>query len=223
MATTQLQLRQNRLNVDLGLDLTLTNGDGDTSFGTTAVRNQAIQVALAKLWPRMARLAVESATPSTTALEYTLTTLRDVEAIDLIGVSPAVPIDKGNNFRFIYDETTAATPIRRLRLPYAPGTTNFSSIRVIGYVPYKSELTSDADTLDLPVEFEWVVTTGARAEIYRRQLNSRVNYERFNVQNRDNSVTVNELLTLYQVAVREFEDAIEMHRRSFATGKSFRP
>lgn len=223
MATTLAQLRQNRLNVDLGLDLTLTSGDGDVVFGTTAVRNQAIMVALAKLWPRMARLVVESTSPTTTTLEYSLSTLRDVEAIDLIGGTAAQPVDKANNFRFLYDESTPSAPIRRLRLPSAPGNSAFTSIRVIGYVPYKSELSGDSDTLDLPVEYEWVAVTGARAEIYRRKLNERVNYERFNISNRDNDVTVNELLTLYQVASREFDDAIVMHRRGFSTGHTFRP
>lgn len=224
MATTLAQIRQNRLNVDLGLDLTSgTSGDGDVSMGSTDVRSQAIKVALAKLWPRMGRFAQEDVTPSTTALEYALTTLDDVEAIDLIGGTNTQPIDKGNNFRFLFLETTAATPIRRLRLPASFGTGTFTTIRCYGYIRYISELADDAATLDVPIADEWVVTTGARAEIYRRKLNERINYERYNVQSRDNDVTVQDLVTLYAMASREFEDAINSRVRGFMTGHSFRP
>lgn len=219
-ATTLAVFRQQRLNVDLGLDLTSgTSGDGDNSLGTTTVRTQAIKVAFARLWPHMARLVIQSVATVASQLDYTLTAIRDVETIEQLDASTGyVTRDDIRNFRNLYDETTAGTEVRRLRLPAAPLTATTSTLRVIGYQPYKSEFTGDSDTLDIPVELEWIPTIGARMEVYRRQLNKRANYEQFANLSRDTDVTVAELRSMYLDARAEFLEAISDHRRDFKVG-----
>lgn len=221
MATTLAQFRQNRLNVDLGLDLTLgVSGDGDDSLGTTTVRTQAIKVAFARLWPRMGRLILQSVTVVDKQLDYTLTAIRDVETIELLNPTGYVLRDEIRNMRVLYDETTAGTEVRRLRLPAAPVLGTSPTMRVIGYMPYKSEFTGDSDTLDIPVELEWVPVIGARMEVYRRMMNRRANFEQFANLNRDTDVSVAELRAMYQDARLEFLAAIADHPRDFRVGRT---
>lgn len=222
-ATTLAVFRQTRLNVDLGL-ITSTDatGDVDVSFGTVAERSQAIKVAFARLWPHMARLVLQSVTAVASQIDYTLTAIRDVEVIELLDTSGIPVRDEIRNARVLYDETTVGTEVRRVRLPAAavPGTT--PTLRVVGYVPYKSEFSGESDTLDIPVELEWVPTIGARMEVYRRQLNKRANYQQFANLSRDTDVSVAELRSMYLDARSEFLEAISDHRRDFKVGRAAR-
>ena len=65
-----------------------------------------------------------------------------------------------------------------------------------------------------------IPTIGARAKIYRRQVNTRMNFERHATANRDNDVTVAELMAAYDRAQTEFDRALLTHARSFATGST---
>ena len=152
--TTLAQFRRNRVNVDLGLEPGADSGDSDLSFGTVASRNQAIKVAFARLWPSMGRLVSQQVTPDATQTEYTvITDMHIVESIDFLDTNGRPYHDKANRFRYLLDYADPADLERRLRLPAAFGGT-VPTLRVWGYIPYKSEFTGDADTLDIPVELE---------------------------------------------------------------------
>lgn len=211
--TTLLQARTDHLNVDLGL-----TADTDDTFGTTAERNYAIRRGIARLWPRMPRQLIESPTVVADQLEYTLTSIRAVEAVDSIDADGTVHWDRFANWRVLNPETTAATIGVTIRLPRAVPTG--TTIRVIGYRPYTHVGLVDATTLDVPDEKLWVPLLAARAEIYRRQLNKRMNFEQWVNLSRDNDVTVGELFATYRQAQEEFEAAIAMFPKQFAGDKS---
>lgn len=204
-------LRTGRLNGALGL-----SADGDNAFGTTTERNDALKVAIARLWPVMARLLDEEIALSSTTLEYTLTTLRTVEKIDVKHSSAGV-VGRVPEWDLLVDE--AADPVVvTVRFKAVPASTTTHTYVATGYVPYASEV-AGAGSLDIPPRLEWIVVRGALAELYRRKLNQRVNFEQHANENRDTDVTVQELIAIYQLAQREFEAAMEMNKRSMSGGR----
>lgn len=212
-------VRTGKLNVDLGL-----TGDSDDRFGTTAIRNQALQDALYRLWPRMARLTRETITISLTSWDYTLTTLRDVVELELTDSTGYGWHQTLDNFTTWYDEEDA-TPVVRLRLP-ALITDSSYILKAIGYAPYTvpaSSPPSSSGSLDLQPEDEWIIVAGARAFLYRRQLNSFVTYERHENENRKTFLSPEQLLTMATSAEREFEEAIRRHPRRLVRSRRATP
>lgn len=208
--STLAQIRTGKLNPELGL-----KSDADGAFGTTVDRNAALSWAFAELWPVMARLVKEAFTPLNTSTEYVLATIRDVQVIDVTNTS-GVLMSKLDSFRVYSDETTTP-PIQRLVLPAVPSTSN--TYHVLGYAPYVVPVV-DADACDLPPEQEWVVVAGARAFLYRRQMNRHITSQRFQNENRSTAETVAELSALYNVARSEFQDAMNRNRRNLSLPKA---
>lgn len=204
-------VRTASLNVELGLD-----SDSDNRFGTTSQRNYAIQEALRRLWPRMARLTRESANLTADTHEYTLTTVRDVVRIELLDEDGFYMGDLRSNWRVWYDEEDA-TPVVRLLLA-SDDLDEDHSLRVMGYAPYTVPASGGA-SLDLQPEDEWVIIAGARALLYRRMLNRYILTERNANENRATALTPDQVLGMVTAAERDFERGIQQHPRRIAKVK----
>lgn len=201
-------VRTGQLNVALGLD-----GDSDDRFGTDDLRNLALQDAIRRMWPSMARLTRESITIVQDQIDYTLTTLRDVEALEYATTDTLTYTNLSGNWTSWWDEEDA-TPVVRLRLaaPLDPDWT----LRAIGYVPYSvptSSPPSSSGSLDLQPEDEWIVVAGALAYLYRRQLNQFMTYERHENENRKTFLSPGEMLTMYRDAESAYQAALNSRRR----------
>lgn len=212
-------IRTGGLNVELGL-----TDDSDNRFGTTAQRNYALQEALRRLWPEMARLTRETVTVVADQLDYTLTTLRDVAYLEQLDATIS---DADNNFlrrldnyRSWYDEEDA-TPVVRLHIPWPMDPTVYG-LRAVGYAPYTipaSSPPSSSGSVDLQPDDEWIIVQGARALLYRRLANSFMVYERHENENRKTFLTVEQVLTLAREAEGMFLAAKASRRRRVVTGK----
>ena len=208
-------LRTGRLNAALGL-----SSDSDDSFGSTTYRNNAIKVALAQLWPRMARLQRETLTVVDSTFDYDLTKLREVQAIEVVGVDSSDVYERIGSWRLIVDE--AADPrVPRIRFDAMPLAAD-ATLRLVGYAPYKSEFASGSTSSDIPPDCEWVVILGAQAELYRMKLNQRLNFQAHAVANRDTDTSVTEIVAAYQLVRREFNDAVDAHPRQFIAARTDR-
>lgn len=211
-------VRTGALNTELGL-----TGDSDNRFGTTAVRNYALQEAIRRLWPEMARLTRETITVTTDTLDYTLTTLREVEYLEQLDATLTTAkgfLRRLDNFRTWYDEEDA-TPVVRIELPAAMDPTVYA-LRAVGYAPYSvptSSPPSSSGSLDLQPEDEWIIVQGARALLYRALLNSFAVYERHENENRKTFLTPEQLLTMSREAEGMFLAAKASRRRRVVTGK----
>ncbi len=214
MAFSSLDLvRTAKLNVELGL-----TSDADDRFGTDDVRNYALQDAIRRLWPRMARLTRETVTPLALTFDYTLSTVRDVAKIEQLD-SENIPIsDLAGNWRVWYDEEDA-TPVVRLLLAHELSTE--TTLRVIGYAPYTvptSSPPSSSGSINIQPEDEWVIVAGARAFLYGMMLNTFMVYERHENENRKTFLTPEQLLGMQADAERKFQTAIDNHRRRMIVG-----
>lgn len=205
-------LRTGKLNDALGL-----SSDSDNRFGTTAVRNLALQDATRRLWPEMGRLTTETITVVANQLDYTMTTLREVvglEATDSSGYTWYS--DLGKDFSSWYDEEDA-TPVVRLRLPQ-----NLNDSTVIlkarGYVPYTVPSTGGS-SFDIQPDDDWIVVEGAISFLYRKMANTfMVSAQRAN-ENRTNAMTSQEMLAMYRDAEGRFQAAKLSHRRRLVLPK----
>lgn len=198
-------LRTGRLNDALGLD-----SDSDNRFGSTGVRNLALQDGARRLWPEMGRLTSETITITDSTIDYTLTTLRQVERIELTDASrPEWYSDAGKDFSTWYDEEDA-TPVVRLRLPQPFNTA--LTLKAIGYVPYTVPA-SGGSSFDIQPDDEWIVVEGAISFLYRRQMNSFATYERHENENRKTSLSVQEMMAMYREAEARYQQAKISHRR----------
>lgn len=211
-------VRTGALNTELGL-----TGDSDDRFGTTAQRNYALQEALRRLWPRMARLTRETVTLVDDQVDYALTTIRDVAKLELLDADGLPRGDLSGNYRVWYDEEDA-TPVTRLLLAQELPTTH--SLRVIGYAPYtvpSSSPPSSSGTLDLQPEDEWIIVAGARALLFRRMFNSFVTYERHENENRKTFLTPDQLIGIANDAEGMFQRGIASRPRRMVVGQKARP
>lgn len=193
----ELRTKAGGLNDELGL-----LSDSDTTYGSTAQRNGFIQKAIASLWPDMARLLRESVTTGTDQVDYTLTTLADVEKILVIDPETGTLIsDRVKSWEVMADE--AADPVV-YRLRIAAGLQSGLSLRCIGYAPYTVPA-SGSTASDLPPRLEWIVFAGARYFAYRFKASQFANFERFQNENRANAITAADLIELMRDAKREFD------------------
>lgn len=203
---TLAQLRTTGLNVELGL-----TSDADNVWGDTTARNFYIQRAIAKLWPQCARLTRETVTTVANQMDYTLTSLRDVERVEIIDpASPGLIGDRLKSWQLYADET-ADPPTLRFLIP--AGLTSGLTLRLIGYVPYAIPA-ADATVTDIPPILEHVVCAGARVEAYRAMANKYANFERFQNENRQNALSAADVLELLRQAGREWQQGLQDNARS---------
>lgn len=226
--STLTVLRTSYLNVELGLD-----DDSDNRFGTTAVRESALQNAFRRIWPRMARYGRETITLTETegvvsygsgyiaydgawsggaagsvgTYVYELTELKEVLYLELLDPS-GVPVAKLDNFRVDTEDSTV-----RLLLAVAPSTG--LTCYAYGYAPYTVPSTGSASS-DLPADLEWIIVQGARAELYRRLLNQFAVYERHENENRRTSLAADQMIGMAREAERMFQEGIALNRRKVA-------
>lgn len=201
----QLRTTVPGLNSELGI-----TSDTDTAFGSTAERNAYIQRAFAKLWPRVGKLTRESITSVANIVDYTLTTLYDVERLEIVDVNTGTLIaDRIRSWQHYLDET-GDPPTNRLLIPAVEAGL---TIRAIGYVPYLIPSTGST-TCDLPPRLEHVVIAGARVEAYRAKVNSFANFERFANENRQNALTAADVLELLRQSQREFDRGLAENARN---------
>jgi len=204
------QLRTTGLNDELGLDV-----DGDNTWGTTTQRNTFIQRAIARLWPRMARLTRETVLTVLDTQDYTLTGLQDVERIEIMSIAaPTVIAGHIKTFQMYVDE--AASPVT-LRLTI-PNPQAGQTLRVIGYKPYIIPA-AGGSSCDIPNGLEWIVYAGARVEAYRRMISKMANFERFQNENRQNSLTPADLVELLRQARTDFESGVRDNSRNLTGAK----
>lgn len=201
--TTLTELRTDFLNVTLGLD-----SDSDNRFGTTAIRNLALQDGARRLWPEMAFLDTEAVTIVTDQIDYTLTSLREVISLELTSSTATRWFsDAGKDFTAWYDEDSGHV---RLRLPQAFDPT--LSLTARGYSPY-SVPAAGGDSFDVPSDQQWIIVEGAVAFLYRRMMNSFMTYERHENENRKTSLSPEQVLTMYRDAEARYQSAKATHRR----------
>lgn len=208
----QLRTLQPGLNSELGL-----LSDADNSFGDTNARNSYLQAAINKLWPAVGKLTRETFTSVANQKDYTLTTLYDVERLEIIDPATGYPTDSIRSFMAYLDEV-ADPPTIRLQVPtMVAGMT----VRAIGYVPYLVPSTG-ATTCDLPPRIEHVVRAGARVEAYRAKVNSFANFERMQNENRANALSAADILELLRQAQREFQQGVNDNARNLTAPKRAR-
>ena len=196
------------LNDELGL-----TADSDNTWGSTTLRNTYIQRAIAKLWPQMGRLTRESIVSVSNQMDYTLTTVVDIERVELLDTSSLVQSNIKTWQHYMDEAADPAT--NRLTIPtVVAGRT----IRVIGYVPYLIPA-NGAASCDIPPRLEWIVYAGARVEAYRRKLNEFANFERFANENRQNSLTPADVVELLRQARADFEKGMQENARSFTAAR----
>lgn len=188
---TLAQLRTAGLNDELGLV-----SDADTTWGSTALRNTWLQKAIARLWPEVGRLTRESVTSVADQQDYSLTTVYDIERIEIMDeVDPGLMASRVRSWQHYLDEN-ADPPTNRLLLP---AMTAGLSLRVIGYAPYLIPA-SDGASCDIPPRLEWLVLAGARVEAFRWKMTRFANFEQFANENRANSLTPADLVELLRNA-----------------------
>lgn len=200
--STLTVLRTSYLNNELGLD-----SDADDRFGTTSIREAALQNAFRRIWPRMARYGRETITLVTDTFIYTLSELKEVLYLELLD-SDGIPVARLDNFRVVTEDSTV-----QILLPVAPNPE--LTCYAYGYAPYTVPA-SGAASSDLPSDQEWIVVHGARAELYRRLLNSFVVYERHENENRRTSLTVDQMIGMAREAEAMFQQGIAQNRRKVA-------
>lgn len=201
MASTLAQLRA-RLNTQLG------TSDGATKpWGTVTERNTAIRWAFEQLEPVMMRLVEESVTLAEDQREYTLTGITKVILVEQTFSDGSVQ-DVKNYRSWNVDGTT--------RLTFAKSPNTSTTISVIGYQPYESDLQDDTDVCDLPVEYEWIPLLGATAELYRRRFHEWIDFERYNASNPSTAVDPDVIYRAYTDTMARFEQAKLDHMRKVA-------
>lgn len=204
-------IRTGYLNLELGL-----SADSDASFGSETARNFYIQNAIRRLWPEVGKLTSEQLTIVANDQTYNLTTVEDVERIEIfLSGNDQVLAATVRSWQVLRDESTEV-PVNRLIIPALQVG---SVLRVIGYVPYAvptSSPPSSSGAVDFPTRVGWVVSAGARVEAYRAKVNSFANYEQFANENRSNVLTPPEILELLRQAEREFQQGKASIRRDFA-------
>jgi hypothetical protein len=213
--STLEDIRTDLLNPDLGI----TDDTAAKPWGDETVRNEAIRDAIRRMWPRMARLLRESVTIQASVVDYALTSIRDLETIEVSDSNGHVRREV-RNFRTWVDRSDDP-PVGRFLLPvgWKAGTTE--TIQAIGYAPYAVP-SADDDEVDIDPSLLWIVVYGARAYLYRRRFNQWVDYEMFANVNRDNATTPSELFAMYQDSERLYQVGLEENGRDLALARSAR-
>lgn len=202
-------LTLDQLRAELNDELALS-GDTDTTWGTTTVRNKFLQRAIAKLWPRMGRLVRETLTSVENQADYTLTGIYDVERLEVMSLEvPGLRSSTIRGWQHYMDEA-GDPPTSRLLLPNMQ---SGQTVRVIGYKPYVVPA-NGAASCDIPGELEWIVYAGARVEAHKWMLAKMANMERFQNENRANSLTPADVVELLRQARVEFETGIRDNGRN---------
>lgn len=199
-------VRTGALNVELGL-----TSDSDDRFGTTAQRNYALTEAYRRLWPRMAQLDTAAVTIVTDQTAYTLSALQEVLYLELRDAD-GIFITRLNNFRVRIEDDTTYT----LLIPEPMSTTLL--LTAVGYAPYTIPA-SGSGTSTLPADKEWIVVQGARALLYRRQLNQFAVFERHANENRRTTMQASEMMSMAREAEAMFRDGIRENGRRMAVGR----
>jgi len=182
--------------------------DGDATWGSTTLRNTFIQRAIAKLWPDVGRLTRETFVSTADTQDYTLTSIVDVERLEVLDPTTGVVNSRIRSWQHYLDEA-ADPPTNRLLIPQlATGIT----VRVIGYVPYLIPATGAA-TCDIPPRLEWLVYAGARVEAYRYKLNKFANFEQMANENRANALTPADVVELLRQARGDFDKGLRDNAR----------
>ena len=198
---TLAQLRA-RLNTDLGV------ADGATlPWGDATVRNAAIREGFERLWPQMKRLRTESQTYVAGQQLYTLTSVIDVQLVEVKSSDGIVYKDLKNWRNWVVDDDT---PVTTFRLSSGIAETG-ATLEFTGYAPYESDLTSDTDACDLDGRYTWIPLQGARSYLYRRKYHEYLDYQQFANINRENDTTPQTLFAAYQDAENRFEHAVATH------------
>lgn len=212
MAYTTLGNLRAALNTDLG------RTDGTSApWGSNTDCNTFIADAIKRLWPRMGRLTYQDLTPVALQEEYTLTSIRDVVRIEIIGSSSARLFDL-KNWRVWTDETSASLA-RKIKFPGLAIDTS-TTLHVVGYQPYANiDTSNDANQSDFQSELDHIIITGARANAYRRRFNTFMNFEQHVLEDPTTRTGLNEYLQAYLSARAEFDQLISEHPRDQAAGK----
>ncbi len=205
----------NQLRALLNTELGRTDGT-TTPWGTDTDCNTFIQMAIRRLWPRMARLEKEAITPVDGQTAYTLTTLYDVVAIEQYDSS--LIFQRHLPSWQLYVDESADPVVNRLTVP---GLDTASTYTAIGYAPYAVPA-SGAATCDLPSRLEHVVITGAKAEAFRRRMNEYVDFANRQLANPVTTVQQNEIERIYLATKAEFEQLIRENQRNFVLPKRAR-
>ena len=189
--TTRADLRA-KLNFELGVD-----DDTETKPWSQAFRNSAISDGYAELW----RQGVWKPVTQTVATvdqqwSYALSSIREVWRVDLtdsasqlLDVPPYTVQDDGSGAWQLY-----------LGTPLVSG----YSMVVRGWAPYKSVFTNDADTDDLPAEYNRIPLLKAKAILYRAQLSRFARYQERRAIDPAMNVSVDQLATMIAAAEQEF-------------------
>lgn len=205
MGNTLDTIRTGALNIELGLD-----DDSDNRFGTTAQRNYALTEAFRRLWPRMARLCDEDVTIVEDQTEYTLSTVDQVEHIEVRDSDDRF-VTRLADFRVFTEDGTVT-----LLLPAPISSTR--SLVVVGYAQYTIP-SSGSGTSTLPTDLEWIVVQGARALCFRRLLNRFATFERHENENRKTFLSVEQIIAMEREAEGMFQAAIADNRRTLASAR----
>ena len=205
-------LRTSKLNNALGL-----SADGDTYFGSTSLRNLALQDACARLWPEMARLTRETDIAiAQDQTAFTLSAIRDVISVTVFD-EDGEPVKELTNFRQWVDEA-ADPPTVRLEFANQPSATT-DTLTVMGYAPYTVP-SSGSSSFDIEPRFEHILIQGALAYVYRWRLNQFMDFERHQNENRTNAVTAETLMRMEATHHERFLGLVDQHKRSFRGGRN---
>ena len=158
----------------------------------------------------MGRLTRESLVTVTNQQDYTLTTLYDIERIEVMDTTtPTLVADRVRSYQHYIDEAADPPTIRLLLPAMAAGIT----LRAIGYVPYLVPASGGA-SCDLPSRLEHVLIAGARVEAYRAKVNAFANFERFQNENRSNALSAADIIELLRQSQREFDRGLAENARN---------
>ena len=206
MTYTLDSARTGLLNDVLGLD-----NDSDNRFGSTTVRNLALQDGCRRLWPEMGLLLSETVTIVTGQLDYVLASVNDVTRVELTSSSVSTWYsDAGKDWSFWLDEDNGPT----IRFPQAFDPT--LSLTVWGYTRYTVPA-SGSDSFNLPDNQMYVVVDGAVSFLYRIEMNQFAAFQRHENENRRTALSSQEMMALYRDAEGRYQAGKIANRRRMVT------
>jgi hypothetical protein len=190
---TLLQLRT-KLNGEVGVV-----SDAETTPWSTTVRNNAIIDGYAELWRvGVWKPVLQSIATVDDQFIYTLSTIRRLERLELVDSGGRINSEPRG---IVEDDGSGAWHLRLV----AP-LTNGYILRVRGWTAYKSQLSGDGDTDDLPAEHNRVPLLKAKAILWRIQLGSFARYGTRQAVPPEMNLSIDQLIGLISAAEREFVD-----------------
>jgi hypothetical protein len=182
-----------KLNGELGVVT-----DAETVPWSTTVRNNAIIDGYATLWRAGVWLfATQTFATVTDQWLYGPSTLRRLERVELLDSSSRVL----ETPKAILEDDAVGTWQLRLNAAIDTGW----SLRVRGWTAYKSQFTGDADTDDLPAEYNRIPLLKAKAILWRVQLGKFARYGDHQALPPEMNLSIDQLLGMVSAAEREFE------------------